>query len=296
MTGTVLSIERCCLHDGPGLRTTVFLKGCPLNCLWCHNPESKSFKPELYYFTEKCSLCGLCSTVCPNHIVSTEHTIKRENCNTCGKCVKICPATAFEIKGGIKTPEVVLTEVLKDKRYYEKSGGGLTISGGEPLAQPAFTTELLRLAKENGIHNCVETSGHVSTRILQAVSQYVDIWLFDYKADDKNHKKLTGASRELVDQALDFLDKTNANIILRCPIIPTCNDNTAHFSAIAQTANRLLSIKEINVMPYHPMGESKANRVGHDYPLKDIGFPEEETIQNWIQEIQAQVNIPVRKG
>jgi len=300
MQGTVLSIERCSLHDGPGLRTTVFLKGCPLKCLWCHNPESKSFKPELFYFAERCGLCGLCATICPNHKVNTEHIVDHNKCTACAKCVKTCPASAFEIKGTVMTAEEVLAEVLKDVRYYEKSGGGMTISGGEPLAQAEFTTEILRLAKENNIHTCIETSGHASLQKISAVAPYVDLWLFDFKAGEEEHEEFTGVSRELIDRALDYADgfchATGAGIVLRCPVVPTCNDHAAHFTAIAQTANRLHSIREINVMPYHPMGESKANRIGHDYPLKDIGFPEEETVQGWIQEIQAQTSIPVLKG
>jgi len=245
-------------------------------------------------------MCGLCAQVCPNHQISDKHTIRREDCNACGKCVTACPASAFEIKGIEMTAEEVLAEVLKDVRYYEKSGGGMTISGGEPLAQAAFTTELLRLAKENGIHTCVETSGHASIKVMPELSQYVDLWLFDYKASEGDHKKFTGATRELIDRTLDFADGSchamGTGIVLRCPIVPTCNDTADHFAAIAQTANRLTTIKEINVMPYHPMGESKANRIGHDYPLADIGFPEEETVQGWIREIQAQTSTPVRKG
>jgi len=223
------------------------------------------------------------------------HIIQRENCTACGNCLA-CPASALEIKGTEMAAEAVLAEVLKDVRYYQKSGGGMTISGGEPLAQAEFTAELLRLAKENNIHTCIETSGHASAQKITAVAPYVDLWLFDFKATDSDYKKFTGVENNLIRQNLHEIDTSGGKIVLRCPIIPTCNDNTAHFTAIAQTANRLCNIQEINIMPYHPMGESKANRIGHDYPLKDITFPEEETVQSWIQAIQAQTGIPVRKG
>jgi len=298
MTGTVLSIERCSLHDGPGLRTTVFLKGCPLSCLWCHNPESLSFKPELYFFNEKCIGCGTCQTICANHVIyEGTLTTSRKDCSICGKCVSACPNAAFEIKGCIMSAQDVIGEVLKDVRYYESSGGGLTISGGEPLAQFEFTLELLRLAKENGIHTCVETSGHAATDRLLALVPYVDLFLYDFKeSDDDNHKKFAGVSYSLIMDNLHALNNAGAKIILRCPIIPACNERLEHFSAIAATANALCNITEINIMPYHPMGASKAARIGREYTMPDMEFPTDTQIDGWIQAVSRETNTAVRQG
>jgi len=298
MTGTVLSIERCSLHDGPGLRTTVFLKGCPLSCLWCHNPESLSFKPELYFFHEKCTGCGVFCTICENgSMCEGTPAINRVNCSACGKCVSVCPNAAFEIKGCVMSAQDVMGEVLKDVRYYESSGGGLTISGGEPLAQFAFTLELLRLAKESGIHTCIETSGHVATNRLLAVMPYVDLFLYDFKeSDDHNHKKFTGVSRNLIVDNLHAINNAGAKIILRCPIIPACNERAEHFSAIAATANALRNITEVNIMPYHPMGASKAARIGREYTIPDMAFPTDAQIEGWIGAVSRETNTVVRQG
>ena len=303
VTGTIISIERCSLHDGPGLRTTVFLKGCPLSCLWCHNPESQSFKPELYTLNEKCVYCGLCSSVCDNHNVIvrgsnyTRHLINRGVCTSCGKCAEICPQSALEIKGTVVTARSVVDIVLKDGRYYKKSGGGLTISGGEPMAQFDFSLELLRLAKENNIHTCIETCGYTQTNQILSILQYVDLVMFDYKeSNEDKHKEYTGVSNDQIIANLHAIDAAGAQIILRCPIIPGYNDTDEHFIAIAKTANRLNNITEINVMPYHPMGSSKSKRIGRKYKLADIGFPEDEQIHDWLIKIDKNTDVSVKKG
>lgn len=296
--GNILSIERGSLHDGPGLRTTVFLKGCPLSCLWCHNPESQSLKPELYYFDEKCVHCGMCVTICPNHRVDeTQHTINRKDCKACGKCVEVCLQSALEIKGSEMSAQDIIDIALKDARYYKHSGGGLTISGGEPLAQPDFTTELLRLSKENGLHTCLETSGYASTDRLLSVMPYVDLFLYDFKeSGEDEHKTFTGISRGLIMDNLFAIDKAGAKIVLRCPVIPAYNDRDEHFAAIAATANALHNIVEVNIMPYHPMGASKAARIGREYPLADIGFPKDGQIDGWLERVCRDTHVTVKKG
>jgi len=295
-TGTVLSIERCSLHDGPGLRTTVFLKGCPLSCLWCHNPESKSFAPELYYLYEKCVFCGLCDKECVNHKVTTqEHNINRSGCTTCGKCVQICPNSALEIKGEKKTVQDVVDIVLKDVRYYENSGGGMTLSGGEPLAQFDFTLAILQLAKENGIHTCLETCGYASSDKLMSVMPYVDLFLYDFKATgDDEHLRFTGVPRSPIIENLQTIDKAGAKIILRCPIIPGYNDNEVHFAAISATANALKNIVEVNIMKYNPMGASKAKRIGQSG--LNLGFQAEEQIDGWLSSAAWGTNVTVKFG
>jgi len=305
ITGTVLSVERCSLHDGPGLRTTVFLKGCPLFCLWCHNPESQSFSPQLYTLDEKCVFCGKCQAVCKNHrinadkndIKSGEHIISREDCKACGKCVEVCPWSALEIKGSIMPADEIVEVVLKDKRYYEKSGGGVTVSGGEPMAQFSFASEILCLSKENNIHTCIETSGYAKTAQFLSIMQYTDLFLFDFKQTGEDlHTKHTGVGQGEIIKNLFALDTAGAKIILRCPVIPGFNDREEFFEAISNTANKLKNILEINVMPYHPMGSSKSKRIGRLYPLPDIGFPEDEQVNEWVKNISKKTDINVKKG
>ena len=297
MEGCILSIERCSLHDGPGLRTTVFLKGCPLSCLWCHNPESKAFKPELYYLSEKCSLCGLCESICKNHSITDVHSINHNNCNACGNCVSACTQSAIEIKGIKKQAQDVIKEVLKDMRYFKQSGGGLTVSGGEPLAQFNFTLTLLRLAKENGVHTCVETSGFAPTERILKLMKHVDLFLFDFKdGNDETHKKSTGVSNSLIIENLRAIDAAGAKTILRCPIIPTMNDRDDHFAAIAKMANSLENIQEINIMPYHPMGASKAASIGQQYLIPSIDFATDQQIDGWLKAISRKTEIVVKNG
>jgi len=286
------------LHDGPGLRTSVFLKGCPLTCLWCHNPESQSFEPELYYFDEKCTRCGLCGAVCAVHSVTkTEHAINRKDCGACGKCAAACPQSALEIKGSVMPAQDVMDAALKDARYYKRSGGGLTLSGGEPLAQFGFALELLRLAKENGIHTCLETSGYAAAEQLLAVMPYVDLFLYDFKeSGEDEHIKSVGAPRGLIMDNLSAIDKAGARIVLRCPIIPACNERDGHFKAIAAAANSLRNIAEVNIMPYHPLGASKAARIGRDYMISDMRFPTEAQIDGWIEKVRRGTDVLVKRG
>ena len=298
MVGTILSIERCSLHDGPGLRTTVFLKGCPLKCLWCHNPESLSFKPELYYFEERCTLCGKCSEVCLVHTLDQGiHQINRQNCNACGKCVNVCPNSAFEIKGYLQTVQEVMEIVEKDKKFYDSSGGGLTISGGEPFSQFNFTLELLNQAKQAGIHTCIETSGQTSTENMLAAAEFTDLFLFDFKeSDDMRHKEYTGVSQAQILKNLHAINDVGAKIILRCPIIPGINNRTEHFATIAKLANEFNNITAVNIMPYHPMGASKAARIGAEYKIDNAAFPSEDEITNWLSEVQIRTAVPVERG
>ena len=295
--GTVLSIERCALHDGPGLRTAVFLKGCPLTCLWCHNPESHRFNPQLFFYKERCTNCGTCH--CANHVHSHApgRKVNFAACVACGSCIHECPANALEIKGHTMSAQAVVDEVLKDVRFYKKSGGGLTISGGEPFSQLDFTLEILKLAKSHGIHNCVETSGFGRQADFLAAAPYVDLFLFDYKEScPDNHKKFTGVDFKNIIANLEALSEAGAKIILRCPIIPTCNDRPDHLAAIGQLASRLKGITAVNIMAYHPMGASKSTGIGQDYPLANVGFPTQEAIDGWLTTTATHSTKPVTRG
>ncbi len=299
-TLSLFNIQKFCINDGPGIRTTVFFKGCPLRCVWCHNPESKSVRQEIFYDTEKCIHCGRCVEVCEkgcHRIENGVHTFDRTTCVACGKCASVCMTEALEAVGKTSTTDEVLSEVMKDEAFYQNSGGGLTLSGGEPMLQYAGALELLQKAKKQGLHTCMETCGFADTEKYIEIAKFVDIFLFDYKLTDPVlHEKYTGVPNTKILENLKALDHQGAKIILRCPIIPTINDTEAHFKGIAATAEALTNILEIHIEPYHPLGSGKAARLGREYALESLSFPEKETVEEWIQTIQAQTRIPVKKA
>jgi glycyl-radical enzyme activating protein len=253
--GIVFDIHRFSLNDGPGIRTTIFLKGCPLRCDWCHNPESQSFKPQLSFNPEKCLNCFECVKACPNGVhqnLDGKHVINWESCTTSGECVKVCAYDALKIIGSENTITEIISEVLKDINYYRKSGGGLTISGGEPLAQPEFTLELLKAAKKVGIHTCVDTCGLASLDSYKEILPYTDLFLFDYKVtDNKKHKDLTGGGNRQILKNLEYLISNKAEVILRCPLIPTINDEEKHLEGIAEIIKKYPEISSIEIISYH---------------------------------------------
>lgn len=264
-SGMIFSILRGSLYDGPGIRTTVFFKGCNLRCLWCHNPEGLTPEPQLAYRAHLCINCGHCVVLCPHHVHSFSngcHHVDFSACSGCGICASQCPADALEVYGKRMTVEQVMSIVLQDRHYYQDSGG-LTLSGGEPLLQPAFAQGLLIEAKHNGLHTCVETAGCLSFSSLESIAGLVDLFLFDYKsASAENHRKLTGADNAQILANLDRLYRKGAKIRLRCPIVPGCNDTEAHFQSIAALHRQYPLLDGIELMPYHDMGNSKAQAIG----------------------------------
>ena len=273
--GSVFNIQRFSTSDGPGIRTVVFLKECPLNCIWCHNPESKSGAAEIFYKKELCIGCGDCCDVClfGAHIFSDGvHHFNREKCTKCGKCAEKCYSNALELCGELKTAEEIMDIVLQDKPFYTESGGGITISGGEPLMQYDFTCSLLKLAKEQEIHTAIETSGF-SAMDLTKLHPYVDLWLYDIKLfSEDEHIKYTGVSNKIILDNLYLLDRMGANIILRCPIIPHVNLNEQHFLKLARLAKSLKNITAIHLEPYHPLGLSKAEQLGKNLLYQNNDF------------------------
>ncbi len=265
MKGTIFNIQKFCVNDGPGIRTTVFLKGCPLKCIWCHNPESQSEKAEIMFYKDKCVNCGRCAAVCGNGCHSFDngvHKFERKNCVKCFACIKT-GCEALEKVGREITTDEVIDEALKDKIFYDNSGGGITLSGGEPLCQFDFSLQILKKAKENGIHTAIETCGFTSADRIKEISKYVDLFLFDYKeTNSKLHKKFTGISNDIILENLSLLNDMGKSIILRCPIIPGCNDRKEHFEGICNVANKFEHIMHIEVEPYHPLGESKYEPLG----------------------------------
>lgn len=300
MNGTIFNIQKFCVNDGPGIRTTVFLKGCPLRCIWCHNPESKKTAPEMFYNAQKCVKCGRCAKACDKvcHEFSDDvHLYDREKCAVCGKCAEVCPTEALETAGYEISVEDALRDVLKDKVFYDNSGGGMTVSGGEPMLQFDFTLSLMKSAKEAGLHTCMETCGYAPEERYREIAPYVDIFLFDYKiTDPEKHRECTGVTNELILSNLRMLDGAGSKIILRCPIIPTVNDTEEHLSAIANLANSLSNVLEINIEPYHPLGSGKSEMLGREYALQGLGFPEEETVKGWIETVKSRTEITVKKA
>ena len=299
MTGNILNVQRFCTHDGPGIRTTVFLKGCPLHCIWCHNPESQSRAQELLYNPEKCVNCLRCVDTCVRNrhtVTDGRHRFDRTDCAACGSCVSpLCGA--LELAGKVTSVDEILEEVLRDKAFYDNSGGGLTVSGGEPLYQPDFCLELLQKAKENGLHVCMETCGLCDPETLEKLAPFVDIFLFDYKeTDPARHKELTGVDNAPILQNLRRLNALGRPVVLRCPMIPAVNDSEAHLEGIAALANELESITEVVVEPYHAYGASKYARLGREYALPEVKAPEGETVERWIAEIQKYTGKPVKKA
>ena len=286
LSAMIFDIERNSYVDGPGIRTTVFLKGCPLSCVWCHNPESQSFEKQIMFYKSKCIGCGKCREVCPNNLKS---------CDFCGKCELYCPADARKICGKEYTIDEVLKEIVKDKPFYENSGGGVTLSGGEPLAQYDFSLELLKKAKENGIHTAIETCGYAEKSKILEIAMYVDLFLFDCKETDPElHKKYTGVDNKIILDNLKALSDAGSKIILRCPIIPGFNDRAEHFKGISEIADKFSGIEHIEIEPFHPLGESKYSALNREYA--DIQPPDAETVDNWIEQIKLGTKKEVKRA
>lgn len=292
--GWVCDIQRFSLHDGPGIRTTVFLKGCPLKCVWCHNPESQSLLLEIAEFNDKCIGCGRCIEVCPEEaITKTRWSINREICTRCGKCAEMCPSGARKIIGEKMTVEDVLEEVKKDKVFYKNSGGGITLSGGEPLIQPLFSRELLRICKEENIHTAIETSGYANWSNFKKILPFVDITFFDIKhLDPLKHKEVTGKSNEIILENLKKIIKEEVEIVIRIPLIPGYNDAEEHIISVAKFLRGLKYIKKIELFPYHKLGETKYNRIGREYGL-NISSPSKKQI-NKIKELLESYGFQVK--
>lgn len=276
MQGYIFNIQRFCVNDGPGIRTTVFLKGCPLSCVWCHNPESQNYKPEMLFYKEKCTGCGRCKGVTVSDIEF------------------VCYNGAKEICGKSVDSDYVISEVLKDKIFYDTSGGGMTLSGGEPLSQPVFALELLQKAKENGIHTAIETCGFVKSEIVREAAEFCDLFLFDYKETDPIlHKEYTGQDNSLILDNLGLLNTLGKKAVLRCPIIPGFNDKDEHFLGIAETANQYDCIVHIEIEPYHSLGVGKYDALGRK--SLTIAPPETSVSDVWLETIRSKTKKEVKK-
>lgn len=290
VTATVFHIQKFCTDDGPGIRTSVFLKGCHLRCAWCHNPEGLSREPILQFSEIDCVRCGRCEAVCPNGVHSFRdgaHLIDRSRCTRCGACVTRCGYSALSFCGKDMTAWEVFQIALADRFFYEPEGG-ITVTGGEPLLQADFVLALGTLAKEKGIHFCVETSGALPFSVLEKVLPVVDLFLLDIKeTDPDNHRHFTGMDNSLPLQNLRRLDELGKPVLLRCPIIPGVNDRQSHFEELARIYASSNHAAGIQLMPYHRMGQGKQTRFG--VSSRDFPVPSPADIDQWNQTLQESI-------
>lgn len=285
LTGAVrlTSIQRFCIHDGPGIRTVVFMQGCPLRCRWCQNPECRTTGPLLKYTAALCANCSSCARVCSHachRFDSGTHTLVRRRCTRCGLCAESCPTRALEMVGEIRSPDDTLEIVTRDAAFYETSGGGLTLSGGEPLAQPDATSVLLHLAREQGIHTCVETSGYARWPVFESLLDAVDLWLYDLKhIDPKAHSAATGVSNRRILSNLSRLLDAEAAVILRLPIIPGYNTDQRSLTMLVDRVESFDQVREVHLMPYNALARSKFAALGLRYSLAQTQPPPDETLR-----------------
>ena len=283
-SGLVFNIQKYSLHDGPGIRTTVFLKGCPLCCAWCHNPESISPRRELIVMEGRCAVCGECRSACPFAGQIPGDTVlptRNEPCTLCASCVEACPTGARQMVGREMTVAAVLDEVLQDRVFYDDSGGGVTFSGGEPLMQPRFVRALLEACRAHGLHTAVDTCGFGGLEHLLDWAPLTSLFLYDLKLmDDARHREFCGVSNAPILANLRRLAEVHYRIWLRVPVIPGVNDSEENFSAVAHFAASLRAIRQVNLLPYHPTGVAKFARLGRDFRLDPTARPSAERMEH----------------
>jgi len=261
MKGIITEIQRFSLHDGPGIRTTVFMKGCNMRCAWCHNPETIQIKPQLQFFPGKCIECGECIRICPNGVhavLGNKRVLKRDLCVGCGKCASVCYSGALVLVGKEIDTKEVMKEIMEDIQYYHQSGGGITISGGEPLVQKFFSFEILKLCKEKGIHTAIETNVAMPWSDISFILPVTDLIMLDIKAmDDSVHKKWTGVSNSRILKNIKKLSEKEIPLIIRTPIIPGVNDSTEEIGRIAKYISSLSNVLYYELLPFNPLGAPK---------------------------------------
>jgi pyruvate formate lyase activating enzyme len=283
LTGLVFNLQRYSIHDGPGIRTTVFLKGCPLCCAWCHNPEGISPRPELVVVESRCAGCGECRRACPfGDSVSGAGALPAhpEQCQLCGACVEACPTGARQMIGRTMTVPEVLREILKDRIFFETSGGGITFSGGEPLLQPHFLCALLEAGRAHGLHTVLDTTGFGCTEHLLAAAALSDLVLYDLKAfDETRHRALTGVSNRGIRENLQALDRAHRNVWIRLPVVPGFNDDLEELKRIADFVAGLRSVTLVNLLPFHRTALHKWKRLGLAHALEGVPAPSAEFME-----------------
>lgn len=285
LTGRIFDIQRMSLHDGPGIRTTVFFKGCNLRCFWCHNPESYKKGKELQYFAERCIGCGLCVSKCQYRCHSIDqktgvHTFLRDNCENCGQCASVCPSGSLVLSGSDWSVPDLVSEVMRDKPFFDNSGGGITASGGEPLLQHEFLKAFWDQLREKHVHTAIESALNVPFSAIEDVLPYTDLFLVDFKHPDANeHENITGSSNELILHNIKLLDQTGIEYCIRIPIIPGVNDTVDTMAAFDKVIGNLKNPTHVELMPYHKYGLGKYNSMGLDTSKQDgLDAPAEEQL------------------
>jgi pyruvate formate lyase activating enzyme len=288
----VFDIQRFSIHDGPGIRTTVFLKACSLHCFWCQNPEGIHPKPEIMFYPDRCIYCGNCLLACPNgaHIVKGDsHVFLREKCKACGQCVETCYSNALVMAGREMTIDDVMKEVLRDKVFYDESGGGVTLSGGDPVAQYVFSRALLKQCKAEGLHTAIETAANCQWENLASLLPVTDLIMLDIKHINlKKHKNATGVSNKNILKNAVQLSKTKKPLIVRVPVIPGVNDTIGEIEAIANFVRDFPNLQYIELLPFHRLGEGKYKALGLKYPTGNLKAPTRDKMKRLVTAAKKQ--------
>lgn len=290
----VTRVQRFCTHDGPGIRTTVFLKGCPLRCLWCHNPETQSPRPQYFYSDSLCIRCESCAQICRHGVhafAGSGHILNRARCQSCMQCVSCCPSGALESCQRMMDADSILQEVLRDKAFYGKDGG-VTLSGGEPMFHGENTAKLLAACKNNRLHTALETCGYFDEALLAALVPVTDLFLWDIKDTcPERHRQYTGVLPDRICRNLRLADSMGAKTVLRCIMVSGVNMDTAHYDGVARLYNALRNCRGVELLPYHTFGESKSGQLGQETNPHPEWIPDAESLQKARQALKKHVKL-----